>query len=59
MPFLKRKKTKNYTYGIWKITENIDYLLENLNPSHKELIHINQITHPTFNTLDICVINFR
>ena len=46
MPFLKRKKTKNYTYGIWKITENIDYLLENLNPSHKELIHINQITHP-------------
>ena len=45
MPIIKIKKTKEYAYGIWKITENNDSLLQKLNPNNEELSQLKKISH--------------
>ena len=46
MPLIKTKKTEKYTYAIWKIEENSDYLLRLLKPNKYELIkHFSKITN--------------
>jgi len=45
MPIIKIKKTKEYIYGIWKITENNENLLQKLNPNNEELSQLKKISH--------------
>ncbi len=45
MPLIEIKKKNNYSYGIWKITENKEFLLNILNPNNQELKHINRINN--------------
>tara|TARA_B100000427_G_scaffold107703_1_gene89321 strand:+ start:199 stop:822 length:624 start_codon:yes stop_codon:yes gene_type:complete len=45
MPILKIKKNKNYTYAIWNIEEDLDELLNALNPTESEHIETHNISH--------------
>ena len=45
MPVLDIRKTKNYTYAIWHIEENLDTLLTQLNATSLESQEINNISH--------------
>ena len=45
MPIIKVNKTKEYIYGIWKITENAEQLLKKLNPNKFEIIQLEKISH--------------
>ena len=45
MPIIKVKKTKEYIYGIWEITETINELLKKLNPSKLEISQFKKISH--------------
>jgi len=45
MPIIKVKKTKEYIYAIWKITENNETLLQELNPNQLEIRQLNKISH--------------
>ena len=45
MPLIKTKKTEKYTYAIWKIEENSDYLLKLLKPNKYELTLLNKISN--------------
>ncbi len=45
MPIIKVKKTKEYIYAIWKITENNEDLLQKLNPNQLEMRQLKKISH--------------
>lgn len=45
MPLIEIEKKNNYSYGIWKITENKEDLLHILNPNIQELKYIDRISN--------------
>tara|TARA_B100000902_G_C27319663_1_gene923555 strand:+ start:3138 stop:3755 length:618 start_codon:yes stop_codon:yes gene_type:complete len=45
VPIVKTKKTKHYTYSLWKITEELEELMLQLQADKKELIEINRINN--------------
>lgn len=45
MPIIKIEKTKEYAYGLWRIEENLDELLQKLNPNKLEENQLEIISH--------------
>ena len=45
MPIVKTKKTKDYTYSLWEITEELEELMLQLQAEEKELIEISRINN--------------
>ena len=45
MPILNTQKTKNYTYAIWFIEEELDELLKALNTTASEYTEVHNISH--------------